>query len=87
MKCRGLSHHIDYTANTVTMSVPRSCLGRPGWIKAGAASVRLAGMGDVVDGSNADQAPDPAVIEQYVDDAHAGKLGDNIKYSPRLRRG
>lgn len=32
-----LTRLIDYTANTATVSVPRSCLGRPRWVKVGAA--------------------------------------------------
>ena len=91
VRCRGLSHHIDYTANTVTMSVPRSCLGKPRWVKAGAASIRIANWDDVLEPVNTGEAPsdtpDAAVITQYLDDAHGGAIGDNIKYSPRLRRG
>ena len=30
----GFTHKIDYTANTVAMSIPRSCLGTPRWIQA-----------------------------------------------------
>lgn len=32
-----LSWRIDYAANTTTITVPRSCLGNPAWIRAGAA--------------------------------------------------
>jgi hypothetical protein len=38
LKCRGLKHHIDYAENTVRVSVPRSCLGRPKWVRVGAAT-------------------------------------------------
>jgi hypothetical protein len=34
VSCDGLSHVIDFTANTVAMSVPRSCLGSPTWLEA-----------------------------------------------------
>ena len=33
VKCPRLSHRIDYAADRVTMSVPRSCLGRPRWVR------------------------------------------------------
>jgi hypothetical protein len=33
-KCDGFTHKIDYTTNTVAMSIPRSCLGTPRWIEA-----------------------------------------------------
>jgi hypothetical protein len=29
----GLSHHIDYTAEDVTLRVPRTLLGRPPWVR------------------------------------------------------
>jgi hypothetical protein len=32
-RCRGLGHHVDYRANTVRLSVSRSCLGRPRWVR------------------------------------------------------
>jgi hypothetical protein len=32
-RCRGLTHTIDYDSNLVTMRIPRSCLGRPRWVK------------------------------------------------------
>ncbi|MGO4255151.1 hypothetical protein [Marmoricola sp. RAF53] len=31
--CRGASHKIDYTANTVLLVVPRACLGNPKWVR------------------------------------------------------
>lgn len=76
--CRGLSHAVDYTANTVTITVPRACLSRPRWVSVGAASERIA----------ADDATTPSdTIDAYIDDAHRTGLGDDITYSPRLRRG
>ena len=33
VKCH-VGHSIDYTANTATVRVPRSCLGKPRWVKA-----------------------------------------------------
>ena len=86
VRCRGLSHRIDYTANTVTMSVPRACLGRPSRISAGVGAVRT----NLASLTNAMDDPDPstpAIIEQYLDDAHSSGVGDDLVFSPRLRRG
>lgn len=33
VKCPGLSHSIDYATEQITMSVPRSCIGRPNWVR------------------------------------------------------
>ena len=78
VSCRGLSHSIDYTANTVTITVPRRCLDRPRWVSVAAVSERFA----------ADDATTPSdTFEAYLDDAHHTGLGDNAVYSPRLRRG
>lgn len=30
----GFTHEIDHTANTIEMSIPRSCLGSPTWVEA-----------------------------------------------------
>lgn len=35
VKCPRLSHSIDYVTEQVTMSVPRSCIGRPNWVRVG----------------------------------------------------
>ena len=42
VKCHGLSTKVDYVGQRVTVSVPRSCLGRPRWVKVGIATVRFA---------------------------------------------
>ncbi len=34
LKCAGLSHAIDYDANTVKLVVPASCLSKPRWVQA-----------------------------------------------------
>lgn len=33
VRCRGFQHSIDYATDTVIMSVPRTCLGRPRWVR------------------------------------------------------
>lgn len=33
VRVRGLSHHIDYAADVVTLGISRTLLGRPGWVR------------------------------------------------------
>jgi hypothetical protein len=33
LKCANLEHAIDYTADTVALTVPRSCIGDPKWVE------------------------------------------------------
>ena len=42
IRCAGFDHTIDYTANTVQLSVPRSCVGNPRWVE-----VNYVGLGNV----------------------------------------
>ena len=44
IKCTGLTHAIDYTADTVEISIPRSCVGNPTWVEA--AEVSLSSVSD-----------------------------------------
>ena len=72
VSCR-ITRKIDYVANTVTVTVPRSCLGRPHWVKVGMASVVFTGMG--------------SSDTQYVDDARTnGTLGSTVRFGPRVYR-
>jgi len=34
VKCPGLRHHIDYGTDEVATVLPRSCIGRPAWVRA-----------------------------------------------------
>lgn len=33
IRCPGARHHVEYADNRATMSVPRSCLRRPPWVR------------------------------------------------------
>jgi hypothetical protein len=67
--CR-IPHKIDYTLNTATVVVPRSCLGNPRWVK-----VRMAGLSFTGLGPN---------DTTWVDDALSA--GTSGAFSPRVFR-
>jgi hypothetical protein len=46
VSCRGLSHDIDYAADTVTVKVPRRCLSAPRWVEAFTAAIGFSDTGD-----------------------------------------
>jgi hypothetical protein len=75
--CRGLKTKVDLVAETVTTSLPTSCLGAPRWVKVGVGAVALA----------ADQAS-PELAAAYADDAHRdGEIRDRIAPGPKVHRG
>jgi hypothetical protein len=55
VRCSGLSHAVDYAANTVTVSVPRSCLSGPRWVQLLVGAISMSPQGDayVDNGHNA----------------------------------
>jgi len=73
VSCR-VKRSLDYTAHTVTVRVPRSCLGHPRWVKVGMASLFMTGL--------------KATDTQYADDAlfGGGVHANSLTYSPRVFR-
>jgi hypothetical protein len=71
--CGGLTHAVDYVANTVTMSIPRTCLGSPRWIEA---NVLSRSTGDL----------DADVQRNLFDNGQSAGHGAG-GWSARLRRG
>ena len=71
--CGGLSHAVDYTANTVSMSIPRTCLGSPTWVEANVLTRSSAGL-------NQD------VQRNLFDNGQRAGHGEG-GWSPRLRKG
>jgi hypothetical protein len=69
-----VKHTIDYTAHTVVVKVPRSCLGKPRWVRVGMAGFTGNGTGD------------SSLV--YVDDALTnGTIAQRgPQYSPKVRR-
>lgn len=43
VRCRGLAHTVDHAADAVTLTVPRSCIGTPRWVRAKAYGVAVKG--------------------------------------------
>jgi len=70
--CAGLTHAIDYTANTVEISIPRSCVGKPTWVEVAEFSV-----------SN---VSDDTTTHSYIDDAGTDSHGFGT-WSDKVRRG
>lgn len=75
--CDGLKAKVDLGADTVTTSLPTSCLDTPRWVQVGVGAIALA----------ADQ-DSPELGALYADDAHRdGAIRDNIAKGPKVRRG
>jgi hypothetical protein len=68
---------IDFTANVIEVRIPRKCLSSPRWVKVGVGQVSLSMTGDDANGSDAIAA----------DDALSSGVGENLTWSPRVRRG
>ena len=67
-----VTRKIDYTANTASVRIPRSCLGRPRWVK----TAMFVGAFP----SSTVQFP------TYVDDANSDGAFQNARWSPRVYR-
>jgi hypothetical protein len=77
VECRGMKAKVDLGSDTMTISLPTSCLGGPRWVQVGVGAVAL----DMVDGQ-----PDEGAA--YVDDAiRVGEVRDRIALGPKVRRG
>jgi hypothetical protein len=75
--CDGLGAKVDLPADTVTASLPTSCLDAPRWVQVGVGAVSVSGQQD-----------DPELAAVFADDAHRdGAIRDNIAPGPRVRRG
>jgi hypothetical protein len=72
VNCDGLNHRIDYSRNVVTVSVPRSCLSNPRWVRVGIGTAWIKDSGDAY----VDEALRAGTVSGY-----------GPKLSPRVRRG
>ncbi|MBD3926596.1 hypothetical protein IEZ26_18395 [Nocardioides cavernae] len=75
--CRGLKAKVDLGADTVTTSLPASCLGDPRWVQVGVGAVAVAAL---------EGQPDEGAA--HADDAiRVGEIRDRIALGPKVRRG
>lgn len=51
-RCRGVHWSIGYASRSVTLSVPRRCLGRPAWVRVAMAEAKGSGARDYFDDAN-----------------------------------
>lgn len=72
VSCSRLSTFMDLTANLVTITVPRSCLSYPGWVRVGIGAYTFSGDGKTI----------------KADDAFlTNRIADRLVLSPVVRRG
>lgn len=72
VRCSKLAAVMDHVNNMVTITVPRSCLSYPGWVRVGIGAWTLTADGEYV----------------RLDDAFLnGRVSDNLVLSPLVRRG
>ncbi|GAA1446732.1 hypothetical protein GCM10009641_70990 [Mycobacterium cookii] len=77
VECGGLRSKVDRGADTLTTSLPTSCLDAPRWVRVGVGAVGVAA-----------QAESPDLAAVYADDAHRdGTVRDALAKSPKVRRG
>lgn len=77
LECRGLRTKVDLGADTVTTSLPTSCLDAPRWVQVGVGAVAVA-----------EDQESPELTAAYADDAHrTGEIRDNIAVGPKVFRG
>jgi hypothetical protein len=72
IRCPGMAHTVDYSTNKVTLTVPRSCLGRPNRIQLQAAAVLV--------------EETETTSNLYIDDARSANA-DPRGWSKFIRRG
>lgn len=83
LRCKGLTHSIDYDTNVVSISIPRYCLSTPRWVKVAAmAADEVVATTSPTDGSQ------PTTTDTgYLDDAQNSTFGLNETWSPRIHKG
>ena len=61
VSCSGLERKIDFTANTVMLAIPRTCLGGPAWVRVGVGA--YAAVGDALRADDAlRRSMDPSAV-------------------------
>lgn len=77
VECGGLRSKVDRGADTLTTSLPTSCLDAPRWVRVGVGAIGVAAEVE---------SPEHAAV--YADDAHRdGTVRDALAKGPKVRRG
>ena len=69
--CSGLSSKVDYVKDVVTVSVARSCIGKPSWVKAGVSAEWIPTHDDYYSDNGLEKGGAPGVVT----------------YSPQIKKG
>ncbi|HWU20776.1 MAG TPA: hypothetical protein VN088_04575 [Nocardioides sp.] len=69
--CKGMTFVIDRTARTAKVTLPRTCLGNPGFIKVGAGVVTMTSTGRM----------------SWADDGLSTRVGNSLTLSPGIAKG
>ena len=78
LECRGLRAKFDGGADTISVSVPASCLDEARWVRLGVGATGF----DIPEGEM------PETVPFFGDDGHRNAIGDtSIGKGPRIRRG
>lgn len=72
--CRGLSHQVDYAADTVMLAVPRHCLSLPRWVQVTVGAFSL-------------DSGDGVTMTGYLDNGHNASADEPNTWTKRLRKG
>lgn len=79
VRCRGVERSVDRAVNRATVSIPRGCLGSPGWVRVGVGAAKL-DMAKL----NATETSFTTLLDDAMRDA---VVRDELALSPRVRRG
>lgn len=60
--CAGLTSNVDYVEDTVTVKVPRSCIGKPSWVKAGVSAEWIPNHNDYYSDNGLVKSGEPGVV-------------------------
>jgi hypothetical protein len=72
--CPGMTHRINYATNVVRMRIPRSCLGRPRWVRVALYNAMTT------------TADHPQPDDVYVDNPHDNQSFNGGYTQPRRRQ-
>lgn len=74
VRCTGVERSVDRAVNRATVSIPRRCVGSPGWVRVGVGAAKL----------NATETSFTALLDDAMQDA---VVRDELALSPRVVRG